>query len=664
VSKLLWSPSAPLGDNTKIGAFMARAATNSGRRLNDYEDLHRWSIEESDDFWRLVLDYCKLEYDGDATVVVRKKLGPDKSLGGRFFPNLRLNFAENLLRRQDDHPALFAVNELGENRAITYAGLRSQVDSVWRCLREHGVSTGDRVAAIMPNIPEAVVGMLAAASEGAVFSSCSPDFGVRAVLDRFAQIAPRVLLAASGYTYKGKRFDKSLAVAEICQRLPSLELLIIFDERSNYSTIKRLPTNLNAKVLSWDEAITTTGTTPARQKFDFNHPLYILFSSGTTGAPKCIVHGAGGTLLQHAKELILHCDLGPDDTIAYYTTCGWMMWNWLVSSLFVGATVVLYDGAPSYPHLGRLFEAASVAGVTHLGTSPAYLGACRSDGLQPHSDYNLGALRVVLSTGAPLLREDFEWVYEAVGNHLLLASISGGTDIISCFMLGCPILPVVAGELQCVGLGMDVFASAPDNSSRLPTGNKGELCCRAPFPSMPIGFWNDDDTRYRAAYFGFGDQIWRHGDLVEFTGSQGETGGIIVHGRSDATLNPGGVRIGTAELYNIVEPLPEIADSIAVAGEDPQGGIRVLLFVKLTGTTQELTNELTARLKDTIAKAASRRHVPAEIYAVDDIPYTRSGKKVEVAIRELVNGRPVTNQQSIINPECLLGFSSLRLGLK
>ena len=471
------------------------------------------------------------------------------------------------------------------------------------------------------------------------------------MLDRFGQIKPKVLIAANGYRYGGKSFDCQGKLARILEAIDSIEHLVMI----NYDS--ECPITLeHSRLCPWESWEESAPLESPYELFSFNHPLYIMYSSGTTGIPKCIVHGAGGTLLQHAKELLLHCDLRREDTIMYFTTCGWMMWNWLVSSLFVGATIVLYDGSPTHPDFTRLWALAENLKVSHFGTSPKFLGSCRSQNLQPSQDFDLSNLRVLLSTGAPLLPEDFDWVYQQVKTDVQLSSISGGTDIISCFMLGNPTIPVVRGEIQCLGLGMDVVARNDEGQAVL--GEKGELVCRTPFPSMPVSFWNDaHDQRYQDAYFEHGPNAWHHGDYIELTGSQGSCGGIVVHGRSDATLNPGGVRIGTAEIYRIVETMPEVQDSIVV-GQPWEGDVRVVLFVQLA-THTSWSEQLSAKIRQNIREGATPRHVPAVVAPVPAIPYTISGKKVELAVRQILEGKTPKNLAALANPEALDAFQSV-----
>jgi acetoacetyl-CoA synthetase len=559
-----------------------------------------------------------------------------------------LNFAENLLRCRDDRPALVFVQEGGlVGGELTYRELYDQVARLSHFLREVGVQVGDRVAGFMPNRMETVIAMLAATSLGAIWSSCSPDFGFKGVMDRFGQIEPKVLFTADGYTYNGKALDSLNRVSQVANDIAAIQHVVVVPMVSETPDLSNVP-----RACLWSDALANDATEIDFVQLPFNHPLYIMYSSGTTGVPKCIVHSAGGTLIQHAKEHLLHVDLKRDDAIFYFTTCGWMMWNWLVSSLFVGAKAVLFDGSPGYPDMSVLWQMAQDQRITVFGTSAKYLNMCEKAGVTPGADFDLSRLRLICSTGSPLSVEGFEWVYREVKSDVQLASISGGTDIISCFVLGSPLDPVYAGEIQKRGLGMKV--EAWDSDGHAVVQEKAELVCTAPFPSMPIYFWQDpDNEKYLDAYFRDFPGVWRHGDYIEIT----ERGGVIVYGRSDATLNPGGVRIGTAEIDRQVEALDEVVDSLVV-GQQWDHDVRVILFVVLRPGL-ELDDDLSARIKHLIRTNCTPRHVPAKILQVPDIPRTLNGKKVEIAVTKMIHGETVKNQDALANPETLRYFHGL-----
>jgi acetoacetyl-CoA synthetase len=575
---------------------------------------------------------------------------PDPALGPWWFPGARLNFAENLLQGAGDQPALIFWNETGRQRSVSAGELRVLVARVASALRAHGIKSGDRVAGFLPNLPETVIAMLATATLGAVWSSCSPDFGVDGVVDRFGQIAPRVLFSSDGYRYAGRAIDCRGRIAGIVARIPKIERVVVVPYLEDAPDISAIP-----RAVLWDDWIgPPEGADSAFERFDFNHPLYILYSSGTTGLPKCMVHGAGGTLLQHRKEHALHVDLGRGDRLFYYTTCGWMMWNWLASGLAAGATLVLYDGSPLVPRRDILWALAEQERVTVFGASAKYLALAEKERLEPARSHDLEALRTIVSTGSPLAGHSYDWVYEHVKRDLHLNNISGGTEIISCFAIGNPLQPVRRGEIQGPGLGMavDVFGEG----GKPLRGAPGELVCTRPFPSMPVRFWNDPDgSKYRAAYFERFKGVWRHGDWTEITPS----GGLVIHGRSDATLNPGGVRIGTAEIYRQVEALPQVLECLAIGqtvkGRDDE---RVVLFVRLAGA-HRLDAELKDAIRNRIREHASPRHVPAVILQVADIPRTISGKISELAVRAVVHGRAVDNRDALANPESLELFRDL-----
>ncbi len=641
-SKLLWQPSAERVRRSQMYEFMTAMAKKHGFPA-DYPSLHEWSVRLPNVFWNEMLALSKIEF----------KMPPSRSflgegmLGTRWFFGAQFNFAEYLLRFDDDRPAIFACDERGRRRSYTYRQLRAEVAKCAAGLRAAGVVKRDRVAGFLPNIPEAVIAMLAASSLGAVWSSCSPDFGISGVFDRFGQIEPKVLIAADGYTYNGKPIDLRERIRGIANRIPSILSTVVVPYLMTNPDLTSL-----CNAVPWSEFLK-----PAEpltfEPLLFDHPLHILYSSGTTGVPKCIVHGQGGTLLQHMKELMLHCDLRREDHIFYFTTCGWMMWNWLVSALGVGATIVLYEGAAFHPDPHHLWRLAEELPITIFGTSPKYLLACQAAGLDPGAEHDLSRLRTVLSTGSPLTAESFCWVYDKVKRDLQLSSICGGTDIISCFMLGNPILPVYAGEIQCKGLGMDIHAF--DENGRSVVGRQGELVCGTPFPSQPTGFWNDPDgSKYRKAYFDHYPNVWRHGDFVEFT----EHGGIIVYGRSDATLNPGGVRIGTAEIYRQLDGMPEIADSVVVGKRAADADVEICLFVVIRpGLT--LDDALTQQIRKRIEEGTTKRHVPKHIRQVTAVPYTISGKKVEIAVTQMIHGEPVPNRDALANPEALEQYAGI-----
>jgi acetoacetyl-CoA synthetase len=639
MSKLLWQPSEERIKNTNMYQFMQHINQRYGKNFQDYNDLYQWSITEIPSFWRSIWEYGEVIHSKPYKQVVDEFT---RLPGARWFDGAELNFAENLLRYRDDHIALSFKGEGHETVSISYAQLYDQVARLARSLRAMGIRSGDRVAGFMPNMIETVIAMLAATSVGAIWSSCSPDFGIKGVLDRFGQIEPRVLFTANGYGYGGKTFDSLGRIAEILKQLPSIEKVVVVPYTDPNPDPSRVPNG----VLFGDFLAKEQGLQVEFEQLPANHPLYIMYSSGTTGVPKCIVHGAVGTLVQHIKELKLHTDLKRSDTIFYYTTCGWMMWNWLVSSLAMGSRLLLFDGSPFHPDPGSLWEMAQDEHVSIFGTSAKYLAAVEKAGVKPKDTYNLTPLKAVLSTGSPLSIESFEYVYRDIKEDLVLSSISGGTDIVSCFALGNPMGAVYAGELQCRGLGMKVEAF--DDNGKPVSGEKGELVCTAAAPSMPINFWNDaDGKKYRGAYFEIYPNIWHHGDYIEIT----DTGGVTIYGRSDATLNPGGVRIGTAEIYRQVENIPEILDSLVV-GQDWDNDVRVILFVRLKEGF-ELTGELEKRIKDAIRSNTTPRHVPAKIIAVPDIPYTISGKKVELAVRKAIHNQEVKNRDALANPDTL-----------
>jgi acetoacetyl-CoA synthetase len=644
MTKPLWIPSKKQIERANLTRFIAFVNREYGLELDGYDDLYAWSIRCIPEFWEAVWSFVGIRASRPFDVVLENPVIP----GATWFRGARLNFAENLLRFRDERTALVAVREGGEVAArLTYAELYRLAARLARFLREAGVQTGDRVAGFLPNSFEAVAAMLATTSLGAVWSSCSPDFGFKGVMDRFGQIEPKVLFTADGYNWNGKAIDSLARAAQVVVATPSIERVVVVPFLTGRPDLSGLP-----QAIHWNEAVDNDAEAIDFAQLSFDHPLYILFSSGTTGVPKCMVHGAGGTLLQHAKELILHTDLRREDVIFYYTTCGWMMWNWLVSALFAGSTVVLYDGSPAFPDVGVLWRLAEKLGITVFGTSARFIDLCRKAGIRPGQECDLVRLRTVLSTGSPLSVEGFEWVYRELKADLQLASISGGTDLVSCFMLGSPIDPVYPGEIQKRGLGMKVEAWSAEGKPLV--GEKGELVCTAPFPSMPVRFWNDPDGRkYREAYFEDFPGVWRHGDWIEIT----PRGGIIIYGRSDATLNPGGVRIGTAEIYRVTEEFGEVADSLVV-GQRWDGDVRIVLFVVLREGVV-LDDQMRQKIRDEIRCNTSPRHVPARIVQVPEIPYTINGKKVEIAVTRVIHGEEVRNRDALANPEALEYFRGL-----
>jgi acetoacetyl-CoA synthetase len=613
--------------------------------IADFASLYRFSIDETEKFWQSFKDYAGVIAETWGTVVLEHG---DCMPGARWFPGARLNFAENLLKRRDDDDALIFRGEDRVRRRMSYAELHAEVSRLAQAMREAGITAGDRIAGMMPNMPETVIAMLAATSIGAVWSSCSPDFGADGVIDRFGQIEPRMLFAADGYFYNGKLVDGLGKLREIVPRLPSLERTVVVA----YARA-RPPLDGVADAIDWRDLVADYEPGEiAFERLPFNHPVYILYSSGTTGVPKCIVHGAGGTLLQHMKEHILHCDIKPGDRVFYFTTCGWMMWNWLASALAAQATLLLYDGSPFYPSGNVLFDYADDERMTLFGTSAKYIDALGKAGLKPRETHRLQALKTMTSTGSPLAPESFDYVYRDIKADLHLASISGGTDLIACFVLGNPIAPVWRGEIQTPALGMAVEVFDPHG--RPLHGEKGELICTKPFPSMPVGFWNDPSgVKYRAAYFERFPGVWHHGDFVAWS----EHGGIVIYGRSDATLNPGGVRIGTAEIYRQVEQLDEVIESIVV-GQDWDHDVRVVLFVVLRESSY-LDDGLIDKIKGHIRSHCSPRHVPAKVIQVGDIPRTKSGKITELAVRDVIHGRKVNNKEALANPEALDLYKNL-----
>ena len=638
----LWQPSKARIEQTQMHKYM-QDLQQQGLSLPDYHALYDWSVAESPAFWASIWDYFDVISERRGSHILRDST---KMPGATWFPDARLNFAENLLRYRDDRTAIVFVDEQGQRNTLTYAELYAKTAQFASALKAQGVAPGDRVAGLLPNCGETIIAMLATTSLGAVWSSCSPDFGVQGVVDRFGQIEPKVMVTVDGYYYNGKSIDLSSKLRDIVAQIPSLQTIVI----SPFVRDLQAATAVE-KSIPWSDFIDIQATEIEFIQRGFNDPLYIMFSSGTTGVPKCIVHGVGGTLLQHLKEHGLHCDLTRDDNLFYFTTCGWMMWNWMVSGLALGAQLTLFDGSPFYPEPKRLMDLIDEESITIFGTSAKYLSALEKTGEKPMQTHHLTSLKSILTTGSVLPPESFDYVYNEIKADLCLSSISGGTDIVSCFALGNPVLPVYRGQLQCRGLGLAV--NIYDDQGHAVREQKGELVCEKPFPCMPVGFWNDSDgSRYHNAYFDRFPNIWAHGDYAEITAQQG----VIIYGRSDAVLNPGGVRIGTAEIYRQVEKVDVVLESIAV-GQQFEGDERVVLFVKLRDGVA-LDEALSKEIKTVIRANATPRHVPAVIAQVDDIPRTNSGKITEVAVRQVIHGETVKNTDALANPEALNYFKN------
>ena len=641
MKKILWKPDPK--KETKMAELTAIINHNHDQKIKNYEQLHNWSVNNIPEFWEEIWNYCDIIHSESHTQVVNDvKFMP----GAKWFTGAKLNFAENLLRFRDNRVAIKFKSEDKSLRELTYLELFNEVEKVSSYLKELGVQKGDRVVGFLPNVPEAVVAMLATSSLGAVWSSCSPDFGTNGVLDRFSQIEPKVIFSAYGYRYNGKYYDSLKKLNGVLKKLPAVQKVILIDNHNSDEISPKF------EFITYNKILESNPNPLQFEQLPFDHPLYILYSSGTTGLPKSIVHSAGGTLLQHLKELHFHCDLKREDTIFYFTTSGWMMWNWLLSALSIGSTVVLYDGSPFYPDGKEMWRLAEELEFSVFGTSAKYIDACRENNIFPSTFSNLPKLRSILSTGSPLVEESFEYVYKHVKENVHLASISGGTDIISCFALGNPNLEVVKGELQCRGLGMDVHSY--DENGKPIIGRKGELVCISAFPSMPIYFWNDrDGIKYKNAYFSTFPGTWHHGDFIRIS----EKGSLKIYGRSDSTLNPGGVRIGTSEIYRVVNSIEIIEDSLVI-GQEWKGDQRIILFVLMINDLP-LEKDIIDQIKFQIKNGCSPRHIPSKIIKVKGIPYTINGKKVEVAVKKVIEGKTVTNKESLSNPETLGQFRNI-----
>lgn len=642
MNDVLWRPSTAQIQASRMDVFRRQVNLRYNLQLNDYAALHRWSIEQRPAFWQTLSDYFHVQWHTPPAQALSE--GPQMP-DAHWFPGATLNYAEHLLMRRDDRPAVVAVREDGQRQVLSHAQLAAHVAGMQKALQALGIQAGDRIASVMPNTWETLVAMLACTSLGAIWSSSSPEFGLHGIIDRFGQIAPKLLIACAGYQYAGKTIDQVEKINQVTAQLPQLEHLLVVPYTRSHTHCEEFTA---PRASLWGDFYQPGGE-PRFTALPFDHPLYILYSSGTTGVPKCIVHRAGGVLLQHLKEHGLHNDIKADDVLFYYTTCGWMMWNWLASGLAVGATLVLYDGSPFHPGPQRLLDLIDAERIHAFGTSAKYLAALEQEGLEPAKSHRLNSLRLIMSTGSPLSPHSYDYVYRKIKPDLCLASMSGGTDIVSCFVLGNPVLPVRRGEIQCKGLGMAV--EVWNDHGQPVIGEKGELVCTRNFPSMPVGFWGDNDgSRYHDAYFSQYPGVWAQGDYAE----QNAEGGIIIHGRSDAVLNPGGVRIGTAEIYRQVEKVEEVVESVAI-GQDWHNDVRVVLFVRLREGLQ-LDDALRQHIRQVIRQYTTPRHVPAVIVQVTDIPRTISGKLVELAIRNVVHGLPVKNTDALANPEALAQF--------
>jgi acetoacetyl-CoA synthetase len=640
----LWTPSETRTKQSQLWAFKEIAERKSGQKFTTYQDLWQWSCNDLETFWNLVWDHCQIIGEKTEPTLVQE----NGLFGAKFFPESQVNYAENLLWKTGKEPAIIWRGEAKEERVLSWNDVHAQVSKCAQWLEAHGVQAGDRVAAYLPNMPEATVAMLATASLGAVWAGASPDFGVQGLLDRFGQIGAKIFITSDGYWFKNKQVEILSKAKEALAKLESVEQVLLVPYAGSDTLVSDIP-----NLTTWQDMQEKFSAEPLTfTRRPFNDPLFIMFSSGTTGAPKCIVHSIGGVLLNHVKELKFQCDIKEGDRFFYYTTIGWMMWQWQMSGLATGATLMLYDGSPFIPTATALFDYADAYGMTLFGTSAKYIDALRKYRYKPAGTHKLSSLRTLTSTGSPLVHESFDYIYQNIKQDLHVASVSGGTDILGCFVIGNLMSPVYRGEIQGAGLGF-AMNSYDENGTSLPTGEKGEFVCEKPFPSMPIYFWNDENNqKYKKAYFERYDNIWHHGDWVEKT----EHGGFVIHGRSDATLNPGGVRIGTAEIYRQVEKIEDVQESLAV-GQDVKDDMRVLLFVVMKEGVQ-LSADIKAQIKSQIKDGASPRHVPAQIHQVSDLPRTKSGKLVELAVREIIHGRPVKNKTALANPEILEEFSS------
>ena len=645
MNTILWKPSKDQINSSQLEAFRLQVNSRFNLKIENYSELHSWSISNINDFWKAIWGFMAIKCSSNYNQVVDDE---NKMPGAKWFDGLLFNFAENLLRIKSDKAAIIFQSENADSKIISYNELYDEVEKVASTLRKMGIKNGDRIVGIMPNLPETVIAMLATTSIGAIWSSCSPDFGTQGILDRFTQINPKIIFASDGYFYKGKSFDSLNKLKDLLNHLPSVRKVIITPfvrENPDISSINNS--------LVWNDFIDPKPNPIIFEQVPFDHPLYIMYSSGTTGKPKSIVHGAGGTLIQHLKELRLHTDININDTVFYFTTCGWMMWNWLVSNLAIGSTILLYDGSPFHPDRNSMWDMINNYKVSHFGTSPKFLETCRDTKLSPIKTHSLKSLKSILSTGSPLVEECFEYVYKHIKKNIQLSSISGGTDIISCFALGNPILPVINGEIQCLGLGMDVAAFNKNGEDLV--NKKGELVCKKAFPSMPVYFWNDKNgKKFFDAYFNKFKNVWHHGDFIEIN----NYGGVKIFGRSDATLNPGGIRIGTAEIYRVVDRFDAVNDSLVI-GQSINDDERVILFI-IISNGYKFSNKLVHDIKKTIFKECSPRHVPEIILEAKDIPYTINGKKVEIAVKKVINGENVENKDALKNPEALDLFKNIR----